>query len=307
MLHIIGLITPLFAIIAMGRTAISLKFLDPAGLAVLNGFTYWVALPALLFGSIAEVQAPHLMDVAGIYLVCCILVFAISAVAGLLLGASLDRTAVFGLNATYGNVIFLGTPLVSAVFGPQGVSLIMAIIALHSGVLLPLAAVLIEVGAGRQGGASAVVRNTVAGLLRNPIMWSIFLGLLWRLTGLNVPAPLHQVLMLLGNAAAPLALFCLGGSLPAISGEPAIMREAVLATIVKLTILPVCVGTVSWMMGLSGLPWRVAVVTAAMPTGANAFLLARRATAFAETSASTVVVATAASVITITELLNWFH
>jgi predicted permease len=52
---------------------------------------------------------------------------------------------VFALNATYGNVIYLGTPLVSAAFGPPGLSLILTIIAVHSGVLLPLAAVLIEI------------------------------------------------------------------------------------------------------------------------------------------------------------------
>lgn len=306
MLKILELIAPLFAVIAMGHLAIRRSILDTTGLAALNGFAYWVALPALLFNSIAEVRTPGLMTVAGIYLACCILVFALAMLAGrLLLGGSLAKTAVFGLNATYGNVIFLGTPLVLAVFGPRGVPLILAIIAFHSGVLLPLAAILIEIDTGRQGGAAVIARNTVTGLLRNPIMMSILLGFLWRATNLAVPGPLHQLSALLGPAAAPLALFCLGASLPPLAREPMVIREAVLATVLKLALLPLCVGTLSSMMGLSGLPWRVAVVTAAMPTGANAFLLARRTTSFAESSASTVVVATATSLLTITALLSW--
>jgi malonate transporter len=305
---VLALVAPLFAVIGMGWLAMRRSMLDSAGLAALTGFTYWAALPALLFGSIAEVDAPRLMDVAGIYLICCILIFTFSLFAGrLLLGSSLAQTAVFSLNATYGNVIFLGTPLVSAVFGSQGVSLILAIIALHSGVLLPLAAILIELGTGRQGGPWVVVRNTVLGLLRNPIMMSIALGFLWRATGIAMPGPLHELFSLLGRAASPLALFCLGASLPPLTKETQVVREAVLATLLKLTGLPLCVGALSSVVGLSGLPWRVAVVTAAMPTGANAFLLARRATAFAEASAATVVIATAMSVITITGLLAWLR
>jgi malonate transporter and related proteins len=73
----------------------------------------------------------------------------------------------------------------------------------------------------------------------------------------------------------------------------------------KLAVLPISVGLAAWIVGLPSLQWRVAVLTAAMPTGANAFLLARRATNFAEVSATTVVLTTAISVLTISVLLNW--
>jgi malonate transporter len=308
MLQIVGLVVPIFAVIVLGRLSVSRKILNPDGLAALNGFAYWLALPALLFGSIAESHSTEVMGIAGVYLACCIFVFACAMLVNyLLLGGPLAKSAVFGLNATYGNVIFLGTPLVAAFFGPPGVAQILAIIAFHSGVLLPLAAVLIELGSERQGGVGAVMHRTVLGLMRNPIIMSILLGFIWRGTGFAVPGPIHNLLAVLGPSAAPLALFCLGASLPLIAVEPAIIREATLATVLKLTVLPVCVGSVAWFMGLSGLPWRVAVVTAAMPTGANAFLLARRATSFAEVSASTVVVTTAVSVISITSLLIWLR
>ena len=284
------------------------NILTPEGLAALNGFAYWLALPALLFSSIAESHAPQAMGIAGIYLACCIFVFACAVLIGhLIFGNALAKSAVFGLNATYGNVIFLGTPLVAAFFGPEGVAQILAIIAFHSGVLLPLAAVLMELGSGRQGGVQAVMHRTVLGLMRNPIIMSILLGFAWRATGIAVPGPIHHLLAVLGPSATPLALFCLGASLPPVAVEYAIIREATAATLLKLTVLPVCVGWVAWFMEISGMPWRVAVLTAAMPTGANAFLLARRATSFAESSASTVVVTTALSTVSITGLLTWLR
>jgi len=308
MLQIIGLIIPIFAVIGLGRAAVSYQKLDAAGLAVLNGFTYWVALPALLIGSIAGSHGENLLEVSVVYLACCIAVFLMSMIiCYVFIDRSVAHMAIFGLNSTYGNVIFLGTPVVSAFFGPEGVSLILAIIAFHSGILLPLAAALIELGTPRQGGVKAVLSNTLKGLLRNPIIMSIVAGFVWRATGLGLPSPIQHMFALLGPAAAPLALFCLGGSLPAVSSDRAIVTEATLATVLKLAALPVCIGLVMWQLGLTGLPWRVAVVTAAMPTGANAFMLARRATDFAATSASTVVTASAASVLTITLFLAYLR
>jgi malonate transporter and related proteins len=72
-----------------------------------------------------------------------------------------------------------------------------------------------------------------------------------------------------------------------------------------LVILPCFVGVVAWELGLPDLSWRVAILTAAVPTGANAILLARRKTNFSEASANTVLLATALSVLTITVILDW--
>jgi predicted permease len=308
MAYIAGLVVPIFAVIALGRAAIWLRILNPGGLAGLNGFAFWVALPALLFGSVAELATAGWLQIAVLYLAASIALYAVAlAIGHLMLGGGLSRTAVFALNSTYGNVIFLGIPVVSAVFGAKGVALILPIIAFHSGVLLPVAAVLVEIGTPRPGGVYGVLKNTAAALLRNPIILAIALGFAWRAAGIPVPGPLRQLLALLGNAAAPLALFCLGASLPPLARNSPVMREAVLATSLKLLVLPLCVGTLARMAGLSGLPWTIAVITAAMPTGANAFLLARKATDFAEASAATVVLSTALSVATITGLITWIR
>jgi predicted permease len=302
--QVAGLIAPVFAIIALGHFAKGRLWPDEAGLAALTGFAFWIALPALLFGSIAETKSTGLFNVAGIYLIACLIVYGASMLASyLLFGGSIAQHAVFGLNATYGNVIYLGTPIVAAMFGPPGVALILAIIAFHSGVLLPLAACLIEVGSPRQGGVRAVLLRSAAGLARHPIVMAIFLGFAWQATRLPLPGPLHTLLGMLGQAATPLALFNLGASLPALSRDHVAVREAVTTTAIKLVCLPLCVGGLTWVAGLDGLPMQVAVVTASMPTGANAFMLARRATSFAAASATTVVITTAVSVVTLTGLL----
>ena len=51
----------------------------------------------------------------------------------------------------------------------------------------------------------------------------------------------------------------------------------------------------------------VVVLAAAMPTGANAFMLARRFGTMMEASASTMVVSTARSLLSLTALLGWLR
>lgn len=85
----------------MGHFAKGRLWPDEAGLAALTGFTFWIALPALLFGSIAEAKSAGLFNIAGIYLIACLLVYGVSMLAShMFFGGTIARHAVFGLNAT---------------------------------------------------------------------------------------------------------------------------------------------------------------------------------------------------------------
>lgn len=70
--------------------------------------------------------------------------------------------------------------------------------------------------------------------------------------------------------------------------------------------MPALVWLVAWAMALSPLETAVAVMAAAMPTGANAFLLAQRYQVGAARSGATVLVSTVLSVVTLGVLVGWF-
>ena len=112
---------------------------------------------------------------------------------------------------------------------------------------------------------------------------------------------MHLFVDLFARAAAPVALFCIGASLPPVSRG--VVQEALSATLLKLVALPLVVGSLCYRAGFTGVSFAVPVVAAALPTGANAFLLARGNTAHGAASATTVVLATALSVITLSSFL----
>ena len=119
-----------------------------------------------------------MLELGSVYFGACLIVYALAmALARVLLGAGLANGAMIGLNASYGNTVMMGIPIIAAFFGEAALSSLLGIIALHSVLLLPLATVLIEAGSAGRSGFRYTVRATTGGLVRNPIIIAIVL--LW--------------------------------------------------------------------------------------------------------------------------------
>lgn len=296
---------PVFALIAMGAAAVRLRWMEAAALKGMNDFVFYLAMPCLLFRSMVTAPPLRLLDVAGSFIVGAVLLFAVAAVLSRrVFRARLATAGVFALNAVFGNTVMLGVPIVDSAFGAEGVAYLLAVVAFHSGLLLPLATVLIETDAAQGRGAWAVIRATIPGLVRNPVVVVIVAALAWRVTGLGLAGPVERLMVLLGAAGPPLALFCLGASLPKPEGWKG-LGEIALACGLKLVAMPALVAGLAWLAGVRGTAFAVVVLAAAMPTGANAFMLARRFGTMMEASATTVVVSTALSLVSLTFLLGW--
>lgn len=302
---LLGIIGPVFALIAMGAVAMRVKLLDLPALKGMTDFVFYAAMPALLFLSIGGAPPLRLADLAASFLAGALLLFAVAVLLGrTVLRARLAASSVFALNCVFGNTVMLGIPIVDAAYGREGVANLLAVVAFHSAFLLPLATILIEADTGTGRGPLGVLRAALPGILRNPVIVTMALALSWRLTGWPIPGAVQRFLGLLGAAGPPLALFCLGASLPKPEGWSD-LKEVLLGGLLKLFAMPALVALLAHLAGVTGLGFKVVVIASAMPTGANAFMLARRFATMAEASASTVVATTAVSVVTLSILLSW--
>lgn len=300
---LLTIILPVFALIAIGLIARQRQLLDAAAFRGLTDVVFFLAMPALLFGAIVQGPSFDLIGIASVYFAACLVIFALGLALGRLLKFPLPRAAMLGLNASYGNTVMMGIPIIVAALGAEALPPLLGIIALHSAILLPLAGTLVEIGTTGQKRPLAIVTGALNGVLRNPIIMAILVAFLWRAFQLPLPGPLREFLHLLGAAGIPLALICLGGSLPAPKAG-ALGMDTVIGTVLKLAALPALVWAIGHWVGLPTLPLTVAIVTAGMPTGANAFLLARRANDLLEISAATVVVTTLLSLLSLYLLLH---
>ncbi|MCP1968234.1 AEC family transporter [Bradyrhizobium elkanii] len=277
---ILQVVLPIFIVLAIGILLSKLGVLAQSQTDGLSKLVFYVGFPASLFEAIAlrsdAGEARH-MVVAAAYFIPCLFLFFLSYV----LSRSLFRrerqsASIFALNACFSNSVMMGVPLVNAAYGPSSLPVLASIISLHSAILLPLATILIETGKQSSTLPRQALVAGVTSLIQNPIVVSIAIGIGWSFLGWSVPGLAISVVHLLSSAATPCALIALGGSLASQAAAADVATESIVASLIKLICLPGSVLLSSEMFHLAPLETSVALLIAATPTGANAFVLAAR-------------------------------
>src|ERR687894_593999 len=112
---VLEVIAPVFLIIGLGFAAARWRFVETAGFRGLNAFAFSLASPALVYlGTLAAARRGA--------------------------GMPLGQAGMLALDAGFGNTVMMGIPLVAAAFGAEALAVLLAILALHSMVLLGTAA-----------------------------------------------------------------------------------------------------------------------------------------------------------------------
>jgi hypothetical protein len=158
-MKLLTLILPVFALIAIGWSARRLRLLKPSALRGLRDLVFFLAMPALLFSAIEKAPPFDLVSVTSVYFAAILSIFAFAFAVARLMRAPLAKAAMLGLNSSYGNTVLMGIPIIVAALGGDALPPLLAIIALHSAILLPLAGVLVEmdvVGSQRRRARCAI-------------------------------------------------------------------------------------------------------------------------------------------------------
>ena len=163
---------------------------------------------------------------------------------------------------------FIGLAIAEAVFGTQGLQ----IAVLGSALLVPVVNVTVVTLMTRQLGGGG--KSILIGLVKNPLILSICAGVLFNLAGLNEVPVLHEIARILGSAALPIMLLCVGANLK-IRGLSGSARIIGVSMIGKFLINPAAVLLAAILLGADPLTVQVALIFAALPTGAASYTLAR--------------------------------
>ena len=256
------------------------RIFDAAAGRGITLFVFNVAIPALLFKTVATMGpqqgAPWELWIA--FFGGLAIIWVAAALASRVV-PSLDVSggAAASMASGFGNLALLGTPLALSHFGQQVAIPLGMILSIHAPILW-FTAMLHR--ALFQGGGSFSVSRTAKDLFRNLATNAIVLGLLagtiWRLTGLGLHPVAGTMLDMLADASVPTALFALGVSLAGYSLRGSWSGMFTIIAL-KMMLMPVLVfGLVHYVVSIPPLWAQVAVLFAAMPTGANAFVFAQR-------------------------------
>ena len=330
MLEIALLVAPLFVLLGIGMAAGFAQRFRSAQ-AGLNAFVFNFALPAFILMALAEAPVSDGVPLAFVvtsFVVPGALAFAVGGAARLWSRVRARRAAAHGRGAsdsgavapgplaiasTYGNVGYLGVPIVLSVVGPQA-ALAAALGQLLHNVLFMVGYPLLKALQHRRHGVDEAAKTGLFELvwrvftravLVNPVMISVVLGLILGALPVTMPDVFRESLGMLGQAAVPAAMFAVGLSIkPAFEGmrSGAVPVTAVLiASTVKLAVLPAVTIVVLLAFGASlGSSWiAAAVIMAAMPVSSTASILVFEYDGDARVTSATTLVTSVVAVITI--------
>ncbi len=268
-----AVVAPIFALIAIGYITVRVGLLGQTASEGLSAFVFVLAIPALLFRTVATADLPSLNPAPFwfAYFIPLAIVWIVASFFARL--AKRDRTerAVTGFTAAQSNTVMIGIPLILTVFGEAGRVPIVLLLAVHLPVTMTIVTVLIE-----RGGGAAATLKLIRSLVTHPILIGIFAGLAWRMTGLKMPDIPLSILSYLSQTAAPCALVATGMSLVRVSFSGSRML-IIGITALKLALHPLLVFVLAKHVFALPPVWTGALTLfAACPSGINAFLVAER-------------------------------
>ena len=310
--QIATIVLPVFGLIGIGYVASWLKLLPEGSDKALADFCFVIAIPLLIFRIIATADfsggSPLLLWLA--YYVG----FAAAWVGGTLVvrrlfGRDARTGVVAGVSAAFPNTLLLALPLVILAYGDQGAAALAVLVTINLPVMMAVSAVLNERalvvdGVATHNDTPAALRAAAMSLVKNPIIIGIAVGIVWRFTGLPLGGPAGIVVDKLSGVAGTVALFTVGMTLRqyGLSGN---VRPALIVAGLKLIVMPAIIFAVlATVVHLPPVWARALVITAACPTGVNAWLVAARFRTGEAIASNVITIGTAAAVVTVA---FWLH
>lgn len=301
-----AVILPVFLVLGAGYLAVWLRYLDDEAIDQLMRFAQGVAIPTLLFLGVTKLDLAQALK-PGLFFS-----FYAGALAAFVIGGLAARfvfgrpgpdSVAIGFACLFSNTLLLGVPITERAYGPGALAPNYALIAIHSPVMYAFGITAMEwvKSHGHDLSPSDILRRILSGLVRNPLIIGITLGFVVNLSGLALPEPAAAALEMIARAGLPAALFGLGGVLVRYRPEGDLRLVAMVAglSLVLHPALTYLLATRAY--GLSVPDLRSATITAAMAPGINAYLFAHMYGVGKRVAATSVLICTAASILTV-----WF-
>ena len=296
---------PFFALIGLGYGAGRARVFPEEATAYLTRFVFYFALSAMLFRFSATLSVGDVFSWPFVlaYLWGTLLIYLIATAVGLVRRLDVDEIAVEAQCAVIGNVGFLGIPMLVLLLGPEAIGPVMMVLAVDLIVFGSLIVILIT--GSRDGRMSlGIVRTVGLGLLKNPMIVSISLGLLWATTGIAVPAPVDEFLLTLGSAATPGALFAIGASLASKTADRLAVTTYLSA--LKLVAHPAAVAVAALIIfPVEPYAAGVMIAAASLPVAGNVFILAQHYGVAPTRVSASILISTVLSVVTVSLVIGW--
>ncbi|MBL4894703.1 MAG: AEC family transporter [Emcibacter sp.] len=289
---------PIFLVVFLG---IILKYIGMISDSFIQGaskIVFNVAIPALLFITIARVELTTLLNLPLLIFssIATLIIFGfLSFIAPMVVQEDRDR-GVFVQGSLRGNLGVVGLALCANSYGSEGLaiaSILMAVLTILYNILslYTLNRSLIE-------GQGSIIRLTCISIMRNPIIISILCGLVFAYWQIHLPPVVLTTVEYFSQMALPLALLCIGGSL-SLKGLMGSLSVPMTATLFKIVLVPIVMVGGAYYAGFRGAELGILFMLVGSPTATVSFIVVRALNGNGPLAANIVVLTTFCSLVTL--------
>jgi malonate transporter len=276
MLAIFSALIPIFMLVIAGHVVRRLVLPQSEPWVGIEQLSYYVLFPALLIDTLAHADLSRVPigGVGGALMAAVILMSGLClALRPLLHRTGVDGPAFTSLfqGATRWNT-FVALAIAANLYGGRGIEL--ASVAMVA--QIPLLNIINVWVLDRYASKTRPHwRATLLTLAKNPLIWSCAIGLAINLLRLPIPGPAHTFAAGLGSSSLPLGLLVVGASLK-LDDLIRPKASALVATALKLVVMPTLAVGLGVAFALSGPALAVVACCSSVPSASNSYILARQ-------------------------------
>ncbi len=299
---LLSVVIPVFLVAGAGYVTVRLKYLGDSVIEGVMIYTQNFAIPCLLF------KATMTLDFSAVFDPGLLTSFYLGATTTFLLGtwgarALFNRrpgeAVAIGFGALFSNSVILGLSIVERAYGADALAAAFAIVSIHAPFCYILGTITMEISRADGRGVGQTMAAIGKAMARNALLISIALGFMVNLSGLRLPNEVMDALDMVVRSALPAALFGLGGVLTRYKMRSA-LGPSLMISFLSLIVHPGIAFLLSrHVFDLPEPMVQAAVITASMAPGVNAYVFARLYNRAEDVAASTVLLATCMSVLSI--------
>lgn len=203
---------PVFLMMVLGLVFRRLGWLDETFADKMNKFVFMVPLPVLVFEDLATVDFAEVWDARFVFFCFAVTLVSIGIAAGISCFWKDKRLQGEFIQASYrSSAALLGVALIQNIYGDAGMAPLMMIgsVPLYN---VMAVVVLSFFHPERKGIDREVMKRTVKGIVTNPIIIAIVLGLLWSALRIPMPSIMQKTVSGIGGMATPMGLMAMGAA-----------------------------------------------------------------------------------------------
>ena len=265
----------LFAIVVVGYAAGKLGYLGGTFDKRLSKVVIDITCPALILSSAMTGELPDRQYILPLLLISVITYIVLTGMAYLLpryLTKRIEDEGPVGFALMFGNVGFMGYPVVASIFGHEAIFYAAVLNVVNTFAVFTIGTMLIT---GKSEVEGSKFQKKV--LYSTPMLAAYLTMAIVALRIDNIPAFISQPLTMIGNITVPAALLIVGSSMSHLSPRAMLGNGTVYATtLFRLAILPIAIYYLCRALGFSEFVVNINTIVIAMPVATYGTILCLR-------------------------------